>query len=72
VWVVDNARVEPKGSAILVTKQTFWLGQGQFADGSVQYNRVDASEPGIGAAEHFLALIEEGRSVLLDRSAAQA
>jgi hypothetical protein len=72
VWVVDNARVESKGSAVLVTKQTFWLGQDQFADGGVQCNRVDGFEPGIGSAEHFLALVEEGHSTLLDRSAAQA
>jgi hypothetical protein len=56
-WAVANARVEPKGNAIIITKQasryyqaSLEVGQGRSADDSVQRYRTDIKEPVVDAA----------------------
>jgi phage terminase large subunit-like protein len=57
---VGNARVEPKGNAILVTKQA--SGSAKIVPLMAAFNAIAlmAMNPLVGAAEHFLALVEEG------------
>ena len=44
-WAVGNARVEPKGNAITITKQASGSGEDRPADGGVQCGRADGDEP---------------------------
>ena len=44
-WAVANARVEPKGNAIIITKTGVGLGQHRSDDGGIQRDGADVDKP---------------------------
>jgi hypothetical protein len=56
VWAVGNARVEPNGNAILVTKQASGSTKIDPLNGSVQCDCPNGDEASCIAAKYFLDL----------------
>ena len=53
-WLVVNARVEPKGNAILATKQASEEAKDRSADGRVQRGCLDGGKPRVVATCIFV------------------
>jgi hypothetical protein len=58
-WAVSNARVEPKGNAIVITKQASGAAKIDPANGRVQRGCLDVGKPRVVTAEHLCDLGRE-------------